>query len=74
MSDEDPTLSQPTRRRIYDALAERKVLLSVSELAVLLSMRRGTISNHLGVLLARGLIQRESGKRGKYYVETKTPP
>ncbi len=61
-------LGDPTRREIFERLAERP--LAVGELAAELPVSRPAVSQHLRVLKAAGLVtDRAAGRRRIYQVD-----
>src|SRR5580658_720496 len=61
-------LADPTRREIYERVAERP--RAVGELARLLPVSRPAVSQHLSVLKAAGLVrERAEGTRRIYHID-----
>jgi DNA-binding transcriptional ArsR family regulator len=59
-------LAHPMRRRIVDVL-KREGELAAGDLSDRFSLPKPTMSHHLGVLVAAGLIDRERRGRNLYY-------
>ena len=70
-------LAHPMRRRIVDVL-KREGELPAGDLSSRFELPKPTMSHHLGVLLAAGLIDRERRGRNLYYrinlIDLRIPP
>lgn len=70
-------LSHPSRVRLWSALGERDGEATISQLSNRLGLNKGSVSHHLGVLVAAGLVRpsRSRTVRGgteKYFTRTST--
>lgn len=68
-----PSLSDPSRRRLYEILLEEKGL-TVSQLARKLKLRQPTVSYHLKKMAQEGLVKAEKKGRKAYYRARKVCP